>query len=453
MRTNGCRCRIYRTDSATFASSGWTRATNQLYMQIYMMDVGEQKPDRVVAGFQDRGSWRSWQGQNVGSPNTWASYNGGDGLHTLIDPTNNDIYYGCSQYGSCNRRYDGPGSPPWTGGASISSGTVSQRRNWNAPVVIDPNDPSILYYAGNHVNRSTNYGSSWTNLSDGVDLTGDWTTHGGTFDPVYGNRWGTVTAVSVSKSKSDTIYAGTDTGRLWKTDDLGESWVEFTDKGLPERWVTRVDIDPDDHRIVYATFSGYRNGEDAAHVYKTTDGGDTWANISGNLPNAPVNDIVIDKGHNTVYVGTDVGVYYLRDGGANWKPLGANLLPLVPVLDIRLHKPTDTLYASTFGRGVFKIALTPQVDFDDLHAELDALVAAGGITAGLEAKVRNALDKAEEFLANPRQYFPGVSQLERAVHLLLWQADVVDKGKTNQGDAAGLRALAASIQAEIDDLR
>jgi DNA-binding transcriptional ArsR family regulator len=346
---------IYRTDSATFASNQWTRATNQLYMQIYMMDVGEQQPDRVVAGFQDRGSWRSWQGQNTGSPNTWTSYNGGDGLHTLISPDNNNLYYGCSQYGSCVRRVDGPAP---VGNATISTGTISQRRNWNTPVVIDPNNPEILYYAGNHVNRSTARGTGWTNLSDGVDLTGDWTTHGGEFDPAYGTRWGTSSALAVSKSHPNTLYVGTDTGRLWKTEDLGENWVEFTGKGLPDRWVTRVDIDPDDHKTVYATFSGYRNGEDAAHVFKTTNGGETWEDVSGNLPNAPVNDIVIDKANSTVYVGTDVGVFYLKNAKKNWKPVGGQALPLVPVLDIRLHSPSNTLYASTFGRGVFKIDLS-----------------------------------------------------------------------------------------------
>jgi photosystem II stability/assembly factor-like uncharacterized protein len=128
-------------------------------------------------------------------------------------------------------------------------------------------------------------------------------------------------------------------------------------KGLPTRWVTRVAVDPTDSKTAWATFSGFRNGEDAAHVFKTTDGGDTWTNVSGNLPNAPVNDVVIDKTRDTVYVGTDLGVYHLKFGGKNWAAVGKGL-PLVPVLDIRLHDASNTLYTSTFGRSMWKVALT-----------------------------------------------------------------------------------------------
>jgi photosystem II stability/assembly factor-like uncharacterized protein len=173
---------------------------------------------------------------------------------------------------------------------------------------------------------------------------------------VYRN-WGTITTVSVSKTEPETIYVGTDTGRLWKTENLGETWTEFVGKGLPDRWVTRVAIDPDDEDTVYATFSGFRNGEDAAHVYRTEDGGRRWRNISGNLPNAPVNDVVLDSDRRRdIYVGTDVGVFHLRENNRNWRAVGAGL-PLAPVLDLRLHEPTDTLYAGTFGRSAWKVGL------------------------------------------------------------------------------------------------
>jgi photosystem II stability/assembly factor-like uncharacterized protein len=346
---------MYRSED-NGASQSWTAATFQPYMQFYTLDVGEQLPDRIVGGSQDNGSLRSWTGQSPGEPDGWVSYNGGDGETTLIDPTDNNIFYGCSQYGNCVRRYDGPDDPPPVTDASISSGTVSDRRNWTTPVVLDPNDPAILYYGGNHLNRSTDHGSTWELLSEGVDLTGDFESRGEPVDPDYPN-WGTLTTIAPAATDPDTIYVGTDTGRLWKTEDLGQTWHEFVDVGLPETWVTRVSLDPLDEQTVYATFSGYRAGQQAAHVFKTTDGGETWRNISGNLPNAPVNDIVIDHANDTVIIGGDVGVYYLKDGMKNWKPVGVGL-PLVPVLDIRLHQPTNTLYTSTFGLGMYKVDLS-----------------------------------------------------------------------------------------------
>ena len=86
-------------------------------------------------------------------------------------------------------------------------------------------------------------------------------------------------------------------------------------------------------------------------MYRTTDGGESWRNVSTNLPNAPVNDVVLDGAD--VYVGTDVGVFWLPDGRlGGWRPVGRGL-PLVPVLDLRLHAPSHTLFAGTFGRSVW----------------------------------------------------------------------------------------------------
>ena len=175
--------------------------------------------------------------------------------------------------------------------------------------------------------------------------------------PFYANEYATITAIAPSRTDPNTIYVGTDTGRLWKTTDQGATWTEFTGKGLPQRWVTRVAIDPRDEDVAYATFSGFRNGEDAAHVFRTTDGGATWSHISGNLPNAPANDVVVDTERDAVHVGTDVGVYSLNAGETRWRAEGAGL-PLAPVLDLRLHAPSDTLYAGTFGRSAWSLDLS-----------------------------------------------------------------------------------------------
>lgn len=93
----------------------------------------------------------------------------------------------------------------------------------------------------------------------------------------------------------------------------------------------------------------------------------------------------------------------------------------------------------------------PYVGIPGLRTELDALAADGGISAGLEEKVRHALDTAEEWLSSRRKIGPGLAHLDRAASLLEWQADVVEQGHPNQGDAAGLRALAASIRSYYDE--
>jgi len=332
---------LYRSD-ANGAARTWTKATREPYTQHYQVEVAETDPTRLTGGTQDNGCIRSW------GPASWNGYGCGDGEYVPIDWSNPDIFYGCSQYGACRRYDDTTGTS-----SNIQDGAASVRWNWHSPLVIDPNDPAVIYLAGNQLNRSTERGDTWTAISPPHpnDLSGTFAP--GRDDPIYRN-WGTITTVAVSKTDPETLYAGTDTGRVWKTDDLGATWTEFAGEGLPKRWVTRVAIDPRDEDVVYATFSGFRNGEDAAHVYRTTDGGRRWRNISANLPNAPVNDVVL--GRRTVYVGTDVGVFSLSEPRSSWRPVGHGL-PLVPVLDLRLHEPTDTLYAGTFGRSVWVVGV------------------------------------------------------------------------------------------------
>jgi photosystem II stability/assembly factor-like uncharacterized protein len=204
-----------------------------------------------------------------------------------------------------------------------------------------------MYYGGNRLNRSVNSAASWTPISP--DLTrGD----GGT----GGYPFGTITAVAVAKSNGAVIYAGTDDGRMWITRNTGGSWTEIT-AGLPTRWITSVAVDPTNANLAYVTVSGYRNGDSGAHVWRTTNGGTTWQDISGNLPNAPVNRLVLDPRNPAVlYVGSDVGVYTSTTGGASWSGVGSGL-PTVPVadIDVMASGSSTVLTAATFGLSMYRL--------------------------------------------------------------------------------------------------
>jgi photosystem II stability/assembly factor-like uncharacterized protein len=150
------------------------------------------------------------------------------------------------------------------------------------------------------------------------------------------------------------VLAGTDDGRLWFTTNLGGNWTQVTDPDVPGTWVTRVTVDPVDANVAYATFSGFRSGVALPYVLKTADGGATWASIVGNLPQAPVNDIVVAG--SVLYVGTDVGVFSSANGGRKWRAAGS-ALPNVPVIDLEYRAASNSLYAATFGRGMFMLTL------------------------------------------------------------------------------------------------
>jgi photosystem II stability/assembly factor-like uncharacterized protein len=332
---------FYRSDLNGLQGT-WTPALVQGWTQHYSVDVSASSPDKVVSGLQDNMCQRNFVAEtDLGTEATWTKYGlCGDGLQTLIHPTDETITWGCSQYGGCTRaRFGAP---------DLTSGSAPGRKGWFAPLLYDPHDPNVMYMGSTRVYRSGNGGNAWQAISE--DLTGD----PEQLDPHSGYRiYGTLTAIAVARSTTGVIMAGTDNGHLWRTQDGGDTWEELTHEVLPEGWITRVAIDPSDADVAYVTYSGYRSGDESPKVVVTRDGGATWENISGNLPQAQVNTIQVVDG--TLIVGTDTGAYLSRDGGGLWLRLGT--LPTVPVMYLHFHESTRTLTAATFGHGVQRLTL------------------------------------------------------------------------------------------------
>jgi hypothetical protein len=153
------------------------------------------------------------------------------------------------------------------------------------------------------------------------------------------------------------VYVGTDDGKISVTTDGGTTWTDVTGV-LPIRWVTRVTVDPDSANVAYVTLSGYLEDISTAHIYKTMNYGQSWTPIGGNLPNIPLNDVIVDPVFRPfLYVASDAGVLYSTNLGGTWNVLGTGL-PLVTVHDLTLHSPSRRLFAFTHGRSAFEIDLT-----------------------------------------------------------------------------------------------
>jgi photosystem II stability/assembly factor-like uncharacterized protein len=318
---------VYRSDLD--GNGGWVKATYQPFMQFYSLAISPQDTSRLAGGTQDNGSLRSWGGARFNE------YAGGDGEENLINPQDRDNVFACYQYGNCFRSVDGGDTM-----VMFSDDTTSDRRNWFTPLQFDPTDPDVMYYGGNRLNRSTDNGRTWTAISP--DLTG------GPGQDAY--PYGTITTVAAAASDPRTVYVGTDDGRVWVTRDLGGTWTLLL-SGQP--WVTRIAVDEHDSREVYLTLSGYRSGAYRPHVLRSRDGGSSWVDLSGNLPQAPVNDVVLGRG-NTLFVATDQGVFVSRSGHDRWQRLGRGM-PLVPVDDIEYDPGNHRLVAATFGRGLYEL--------------------------------------------------------------------------------------------------
>jgi photosystem II stability/assembly factor-like uncharacterized protein len=345
---------IYRS---TNSGTSWTKLYDQPTNQFYEIEIDYLSPQHLYGGTQDNGTIRT----PSGAASDWEMIFGGDGFYCNVDPTDSDIIYAEYQYGNLYKSTDFGSS--WDR-AMDGIDYNGDRHNWSTPVVLDPADPQTVYYCSQRVYRSIDGGDWWDPISG--DLTGG----------AHGGGYGTITTLAPAPGAPDVIYVGTDDSHVWVTTTGGADWADVS-AALPNRWVTRVAVDPLDPGTAYVTFSGLRWDENLGDVYRTTDYGSTWSDITGNLPAAPVNAMAVDPDEPArLFVGSDVGCFYTEDYGATWAMLGTGLPP-VPVYDLKLHNPTRTLVAGTHGRSMHSFDLTT---LSDLAAARPADIAG---TAGL----------------------------------------------------------------------
>jgi photosystem II stability/assembly factor-like uncharacterized protein len=293
----------------------------------------------AIGGTQDNGSQ-----VHDPSSNNWSNVQCGDGGFSAIDTTTTPytFYAACTFSQGIEKT-----TTPFTISSWVDANAGINTQDpalFIPPMVQDPSTPSTLYYGTNQIYQTTTGGSTWTSISP---------------QPLPGST-GTVSAIAVAPSSGTTIYAGTSDSQVVVTTNGGTNWTNMS-TGLPPRYVSHISINPTTPANAYVTFSGFSgyNGDTLGHVFQTTNGGGTWTDISGNLPNIPVNDIVIDPAvANTLYIATDIGVFTTSNGGTTWSTYGTGL-PNVAVLSLVLEPDTRKLAAATHGRSAWRIDLAP----------------------------------------------------------------------------------------------
>ncbi len=300
---------LYRSDDD---GANWTGAEVQPFLQPDALDVSEQDAGFIVIGMQDNGE-AMIHSETEGQWNEFGP--GGDGQRVLINPKNPDIVYACGQNGACQVSHQ-----RGEDGESFENSIVSARKAFFMPIEFDLDNPATLYAGGEIMSRSDDHAATWTPISP--DLSDGGVVEGET-NPFY-RGYGALTAIGTAPKAVGRLYAGTDDGNLWYADSGGDEvgvgdWTRASDPDLPDAYVTRVEVDQAKPATAYVTYSGFRGGDNAAYVLKTTDGGASWENITGDLPKAPVNDINI-VGDSKLVVAGDFGVYATRDEGARLVP-------------------------------------------------------------------------------------------------------------------------------------
>lgn len=325
----------------TFDDGGnWYKLDDIPNTQFYKVNYNPFNNNEYLGGAQDNGTM---SGGLTSGVNNWLRIFGGDGFQPRMDNTDSQIMYAETQNGGLYVSMDA--------GTSFnnfsSSIDVSDRRNWDMPYVFGGNSNSIMYTGTYRVYKNTtNPFESWSpisgDLTDGI---------------IYAERFHNISCVDNSSLNTNYIYAGTSDGNVWRSLDDGSIW-DSLQMTLPYRYVTSIHSSPNVLNNVYVTHSGYRYNQYIPHIHKSTNNGTNWTDISGDLPQAGINDMLVLPGYeNVLFVASDIGVYYTTNGGANWTRLGNNM-PIMVVWDLEYNPNTNKLIAGTYARGLQTIDVT-----------------------------------------------------------------------------------------------
>jgi hypothetical protein len=220
-----------------------------------------------------------------------------------------------------------------------------------------------VYHAANKLLRSPMRGEYWEIISP--DLTTQTPSDSSKMTTGKGGdgniEYSTITTVDESPIVQGVLWVGTDDGNVQVTKDAGRNWIKLNEKitGNPNYWVSRVIASKHFAGTAYVTYTGLRNDDFRPFIYKTTDYGETWTSVAGNLPNKSINVVREDhKNPNLLFVGVDFGVYFTIDGGKNWNELRTNM-PTQPVHDLQIHPRENDLIIGTHGRGIFIADISP----------------------------------------------------------------------------------------------
>src|SRR5215469_10275080 len=341
--------------------------------EFYRISLDDTQPYfRIAGGLQDNENWvgpSAVQSKESIRNCDWIALAGGDGFYVLFDPTDPDTFYAESQQGEVHRINLQNGEIRRLR-PEPSEGQPRYRFNWNSPMIMSRHKPGVIYLGGNSVFRLTDRMEKYSVISP--DLTRNEPAHT-TAAGSGAESYGTVFSLAESPKRAGLLWAGTDDGRLWLTENDGGKWTELTDN-LPEpargQWVSRIEPSHFDANVAYVGTNGYRTGDERPSILRTADLGKTWQSVAGDLPSADPVEVVREDPVNPklLYAGTHFGVFASFDQGQHWVRIGD--IPSVRVDDIQIHPRTSDLVTATHGRSI--AILDDSVPFREFTPEIAA---------------------------------------------------------------------------------
>jgi photosystem II stability/assembly factor-like uncharacterized protein len=323
--------------------------------QFYNVAYDFSTPFRVFGSIQDHHSFYASVdlsgGRDKVQPQEFKHILGAEGSTHAVNPEDNNTIYASTFYGALSR-------------AEINSyperekellpknlpGETPLRGEWVAPTIVSPHNPDIIYHGMQFVLMSRDRGNTWEIISGDLSYN----------DPKKRGdiNYQTISVLDESPLRFGLLYAGTDDGRIWRTKDGGKTWTEIRNGAVPQKFVSRIIASKFDIGTVYMTQTGRRDDDFQVYIWKSTNFGDSWQDISGNIPVGPVNVIREDPvNQDILYAGTDGGVFVSKDGGKRWDVLGT--LPFSYVHDLAIHPRDNMIIIATHGRGMWVMDANP----------------------------------------------------------------------------------------------
>jgi photosystem II stability/assembly factor-like uncharacterized protein len=355
----------------------WSTQNNQPTAQFYRVTTDDRFPYWIYGSQQDNSNVAIPSGVPGDSidRNDWHSAGGGESGWIAVDPKDPNIVY-AGEYGGQITRYDHRTRqvrnimawPQLADGHATSD--LKYRFQWNAPILISPNDPKVLYHASQVLLRSRDGGETWEEASP--DLTrNDRSKQGKSGGPITIDVTGvevydTIFALAESPVEKGVIWAGSDDGLIHVTRDDGKTWQNVTPKGIPE-WIqiNSIDASRRDKGTAYVAATMYKFDDLRPYLYRTSDYGKTWTRIDHGIPDTAFTRVVREDPvrQGLLFAGTETGLYVSFDDGANWEAFQRNV-PASPITDLAV-KDGD-LVVATQGRGFWILDdLTPLRDWSD----------------------------------------------------------------------------------------
>ncbi|WP_304517559.1 glycosyl hydrolase [Cecembia rubra] len=373
-------------------AQNWSRQDNMPTAQFYRINTDNQFPYRIYGGQQDNTSVvinSLALGRGGISQEHWNYSAGGESAFLAFDPDNPRYVLGGSYLGtievldsksqaSTNIMIE----PIQYLGRETSD--MKYRFNWNAPIIWSQHEPGTFYHAAQFVLRTRDRGNSWEVVSP--DLTKNEKEKQGkgggpyTNEAVGAENYGTISYLIESPHEKGVFWAGSDDGLVHLTRDSGTTWINVTPKGLPETLVNAIDVSPHHPGTAYIATTRYKFNDYTPAIYKTSDYGKTWTNISRGIPYGAFTRVVREdtqvKG--LLFAGTETGIYISRNDGANWEPFQLNL-PITPITDLKIAH--NDLVVATSGRSYWILddlnvvrELKKNVDKPTLYTPDDAFI-------------------------------------------------------------------------------